>query len=237
MRMPEPGRKRGRERVYNVEKTREAILNAAEAVFAEHGFDGTSVDAIAAEAGYNKSLIFQYFGDKLSLYAQVLKRADREANELLARVFAPLLEDETAPFHAPQLRNFLVTMMQTLFDYLLEHPRFVRMLTWEMAEGWQTYAQIASQFSTEDRDQFETLFHRARSAGLFRSGFIPTLQLATVGQVCLTYLASLPLYQRLLPEQDVAAVENLAQARAYLVDFVVAGMMADPAETNPEKGS
>jgi TetR/AcrR family transcriptional regulator len=167
----------------------------------------------------------------------VLKRADRESNELLGRVFAPLLEDETATFHASQLRNFLVTMIQTLFDYLLEHPRFVRMLTWEMAEGWQTYVQIASQFSTEDRDQFETLFYKARSAGLFRSGFIPTLQLATVGQVCLTYLASLPLYQRLLPEEDVAAAENLAHARAYLVDFIVAGMMVDPAETKPEKGS
>ena len=234
--MPEPGRKRGRERVYNAEKTREAILDAAEAVFAERGFHGTAVDAIAAEAGYNKSLIFQYFGDKLGLYAQVLKRADREANELLTRVFATLLEDETA-FQVSQLRTFLKTMVQTLFDYLLKHPRFVRMLTWEMAEGWQTYAQIASQFSTEDRDQFEVLFHKARSAGLFRSGFVPTLQLATVGQMCLSYLTSLPLYQKLLPEEDVASAESLAQAREYLVDFVVAGMLVDSAETKSEKGS
>src|SRR5438067_12849186 len=103
--MPEPKRKRGRERVYDAERTRETILNAAEAVFAEHGFDGTSVDAIAAEAGYNKSLIFQYFGNKLGLYTQVLKRADREMSELLARVFAPLLQDETAAAHAHQFRT------------------------------------------------------------------------------------------------------------------------------------
>ncbi len=165
------------------------------------------------------------------------KRADREANELLARVFAPLLEDETAASHAHQFRTFLQTMIQTLFDYLLEHPRFVRMLTWEMAEGWQTYAQIASQFPTEDVDQFETLFHKARSAGLLRSGFVPVIQLTTVGQMCLTYLASLPLYQVLLPEEDVSSPESRARAREYIVDFVVAGMMADPAETKPEKGS
>ena len=228
--MSESGKKRG-------ETTREAILTAAEVVFAEHGFDGARIDTIAEASGYNKTLIFRYFGDKLGLYAEVLKRADREANELLARVFAPLLEDETAAAHAHQFRTFLATMMQTLFDYLLAHPRFVRILTWEMAEGWQTYAQIASQFPAEDTDQFETIIHKARSAGLLLSSFLPVIQLSTVGQMCLTYLASLPLYQLLLPEEDVSSVESQARAREYLVDFVVAGMMADPAETKPEKGS
>jgi AcrR family transcriptional regulator len=230
MSMSESGKRRG-------ETTREAILTAAEVVFAEHGFDGARIDTIAEVSGYNKTLIFRYFGDKLGLYAEVLKRADREANELLAGVFAPLLEDETAASHAHQFRTFLATMMQTLFDYLLAHPRFVRILTWEMAEGWQTYAQIASQFPAEDTDQFETIIHKARSAGLLRSSFLPVIQLSTVGQMCLTYLASLPLYQLLLPEEDVSSVESQARAREYLVDFVVAGMMADPAETKPGKGS
>src|SRR5579884_2390918 len=55
--MTEARRKRGRERVYDVQRTREAILSAAETLFAERGFDGTSVDAIASRAGYNKSLL------------------------------------------------------------------------------------------------------------------------------------------------------------------------------------
>ena len=154
------------------------------------------------------------------------KRADREANELLARVFALLLEDETAASHAHQFRTFLQTMIQTLFDYLLEHPRFVRMLTWEMAEGWQTYAQIASQFPTEDVDQFETLFHKARSAGLLGSDFVPIIQLTMMVPICQAYLAYLPLYQRLLPGEDLSSASGLARARDYLVDFVVTGIMS-----------
>ncbi len=225
--MPESGRKRGRERIYDAQRTREAILNAAETVFAERGFAGTSVDAIAAQAGYNKSLIFQYFGDKLGLYTQVLKRADRESNELLARVFAPLLEDKALTFQAYQLKAFLETMLHIVFDYLLEHPRFVRILTWEMAEGWQTYAQIASQFSTEDVDQFELLFRKAQHAGLFRSSFVPVIQLTTIMQIYMTYLASLPLYRVLLPQQDVFSAESQARAREYIVNFIVSGMMAD----------
>lgn len=78
----ETRRKQGRERVYDAQSTREAILSAAETLFAERGFDGTSMDAIASQAGYNKSLLFQYFGDKLGLYSQILKHSDREMANL-----------------------------------------------------------------------------------------------------------------------------------------------------------
>jgi AcrR family transcriptional regulator len=235
--MSEPRRKRGRERVYDVQRTREAILSAAEAVFAEHGFDGTSVDAIAAEAGYNKSLLFQYFGDKLGLYTEVLKRADREMGELLARIFASGLASETVALQAQQFRAFLATMVQTLFDYLLEHPRLVYMLTWEMAEGWQTFAQIASQFPPEESAQFEPLFRKARGAGLLRSDFVPMIQLTMVVPLCQAYLVYLPLYQQLLPGEDLSSASGLARARDYFVDFVVAGMMSGLPETKTEKGS
>ncbi len=213
--MPEPRRKRGRERIYDAERTREAILGAAEAVFAEHGFDG----------------------NKPGLYTQVLKRADREMGELLAREFASGLSNETVALQAHQFRAFLATMVQTLFDYLLEHPRMVRMLTWEMAEGWQTFAQIASQFPPEDTAQLEPLFHKARGAGLLRSDFIPMIQLTMMVPMCQAYLAYLPLYQRLLPGEDLSSASGLARAREYLVDFVVAGMMSGLPETKTEKGS
>src|SRR5437588_1622252 len=117
--MPEPRRKRGRERIYDAQRTRETILSAAEAVFAEHGFDGTSVDAIASRAGYNKSLLFQYFGDKLGLYSQVLRRADREMGELMNRTFAPMvlrLADERVVLQAEEFRAFLITTVRSIFD-------------------------------------------------------------------------------------------------------------------------
>src|SRR5579863_7304580 len=90
-RMTETRQKRGRKHVYDAQSTREAILSAAETLFAERGFDGTSVDAIASQAGYNKSLLFQYFGDKLGLYSQVLKRSDQEMATLMGRTFAPMV--------------------------------------------------------------------------------------------------------------------------------------------------
>jgi len=226
--MTEARRKRGRERVYDAQSTRETILSAAETLFAERGFDGTSVDAIASQAGYNKSLLFQYFGDKLGLYSQVLKRSDQEMGALMERTYASVssrLANESAILQAEEFRAFLVTMVRSIFDYLLEHPRLVRVLTWEMAAGWQTFAQIASQFAPEDRARALPLFERAREAGLLRSDFVPTIQFMMTVPWCQIYLGYLPLYQRLLPDEDLASARRLADAREYLVDFVVSGMM------------
>jgi AcrR family transcriptional regulator len=230
--MSEPGSRRGR--VHDAEGAREAILNAAETVFAEHGFDGARVDAIAAAAGYNKSLIFQYFGDKLNLYVEVVRRADRELSELQVQLLSPVLEDETIAFNAHKFRTFLETTCRILFDYLVAHPRFVRMLLWEQAEGWQTYAKIASQFNTDDNAQLEALFHKARSAGLLRSDIEPLMQLTMVLQICLSYLTFIPLYQMvILPDEDLSSSAALARAREFIVTLIVSGMMMDPPETKP----
>src|ERR1700729_263715 len=51
-----------------------AILAAAEAVFAEHGFGGATMAAIAARAGVPKPNIHYYFPTKLRLYRAVVER-------------------------------------------------------------------------------------------------------------------------------------------------------------------
>ena len=137
------------------EKTRTAILDAAETVFAEHGFDGARIDAIAAASGHNKTLIFRYFGDKLNLYAEVLKRVDKQAGEPLMQLIEPLLGDETLLSDAHRFREFLKAALGTFFDYMTAHPRIMRMILWEHAEGWQTYVKVASLFEIEGFDRFD----------------------------------------------------------------------------------
>ena len=53
--------------------TRELIFAAAAASFSTHGFDGVSVDAIAAAAGVNKAMIYYHFEGKLGLYRAVVR--------------------------------------------------------------------------------------------------------------------------------------------------------------------
>jgi TetR/AcrR family transcriptional regulator len=221
MSMAESGRRRG-------ETTREAILEAAEIVFAEHGFDGARVDTIANVSGYDKKLIFHYFGDKLGLYAQVLKRIDGQWSELQAHLLGLLFEDETLASDAHRLRAFLKTALGAFFDYLVEHPRVMRISLWEHAEGWQTYAKIASQFAPAALAQVEALFSQARRAGLLRSDFNPIVLLLLAEQICWLYPTSLPFYQMVLPDKDFSSTESRARAREHLIEFLVAGMLVDP---------
>ncbi len=55
--------------------TREAILDASRELFADHGYEGASLRAIAARAGVDPALIRHFFGNKRSLFARV--SADR----------------------------------------------------------------------------------------------------------------------------------------------------------------
>ncbi len=227
--MSEPGGSR-RGRVHDAEGAREAILNAAEAIFAEHGFDGARIDAIAATAGYNKSLLFQYFGDKLGLYTAVLRRADREMNEMQTHIFSSLLDEEIASnIHA--FKQLLKTTIGAFFDYMIEHPQFMRMMAWEMAEGWQIFAKVMSERDREDMVQFRTLLYKVQEAGLLRPGFDPAVQLTLALYHCLYYPAFVPLFQMLLPGEDFSSASALAHAREYIIESLAAGVVVDHPET------
>ena len=69
--------------------TRDAILDAALTLFAEHGFDGASVRAIAGRAGVDPALVRHFFGDKETLFATAV--ADRTT--IPAQVLSQLSRD------------------------------------------------------------------------------------------------------------------------------------------------
>jgi AcrR family transcriptional regulator len=53
--------------------TREAILSAARAQFAEHGYDGATIRAIARTAGVDPALVHHFYGSKESLFAAAMQ--------------------------------------------------------------------------------------------------------------------------------------------------------------------
>ena len=216
------------------EQTREAILTAAEIVFAEHGFDGARIDTIADVSGFNKTLIFRYFGDKLGLYAAMLRRIDKQALEIQAQLLGPLLTDETLTRDAHRFRDFLKTAFGAFFDYMVHHPRLMRMLIWEHAGGWQAYAKIASLFEVEGLEHFEVLFQGAQKAGLLRSTGDPFVVFLLAEQICWVFPTSLPFYQMVLPNRDFSSASALAFAREQISEFIVAGILVDPKDGNGE---
>jgi len=226
-----PDSRRGR--MHDAEGARQAILDAAEEVFAEHGFDGARIDAIAHTAGYNKSLIFQYYGDKLALYAEVIRRADEQTRSMQNDALNNLLNANTAT-DAGEVRKLLGVYIDWFFDYLVEHPRIERIYMWEMAKGWQTFSKILSQRDFDDVDQFAPVLAKLQSAGLLRSNLNPLLQLSPAMFMCSLYLAILPLYKVLMPSVDFSSPAELAHGREFVTEFIIHGLLISLAEVKPK---
>lgn len=62
-------------RLSKSDRTRASILASARRLFAESGYDGTSVRDIAADAGIDPALVIRYFGNKDALFAQAAEFA------------------------------------------------------------------------------------------------------------------------------------------------------------------
>src|SRR5574337_941522 len=67
-----PERCNGPGRPKDLEK-RAAILEAAKRLFPQHGFEGTSMDAVAAEAGVSKLTVYSHFGGKEALFVETVR--------------------------------------------------------------------------------------------------------------------------------------------------------------------
>ncbi len=107
---------------WNTQETQRKLRAAAFAEFAEHGPDGTTMDRIAESAGVNKERLYKYFGDKRSLFTEVL-------TEELAKLSAAVELDEAG------VRDIGEFAGRT-FDYHAAHPELVRLLLWEgLASG------------------------------------------------------------------------------------------------------
>ncbi len=59
----------------NISDRKEAILAAAEAVFAANGYAATTIEAVAAKAGIAKGSVYNYFQSKEALFEQVFTKA------------------------------------------------------------------------------------------------------------------------------------------------------------------
>ena len=66
---------------------REQLIEVGRTLFAEKGFDATSIEEVAARANVSKPVVYEHFGGKEGLYAVVV---DREMSDLLNRLTAAL---------------------------------------------------------------------------------------------------------------------------------------------------
>ena len=106
---------------------REQLIDVARGLIAERGFEGTSVEEIAARAEVSKPVVYEHFGGKEGLYAVVV---DREVQQLLTMMRTALT--------AGGPRELLTQAAFALLDYIEQHPDGFRILVRDSPVGSAT---------------------------------------------------------------------------------------------------
>ena len=119
-----PPRRAGRRP--GVAATREALLAAGADLFAERGYEGVPVWAIAEKAGVNKAMISYHFGGKRNLYLAIVEATFADIVSQVER-----LAGSRAP--APEVLRGLIAVVGDVASR--RHPHFCTMMLRELLAG------------------------------------------------------------------------------------------------------
>ena len=152
---------------------REQLLDIGRVLFAERGFDATSVEEIASKAGVSKPVVYEHFGGKEGLYAVVV---DREVRRLLEMV--------TGALTAGHPRELLEQAALALLDYIDSNADGFRILVRDspVASSTGTFASMISDIAS----QVEHLLSREFEQRGFDATYAPMYSQMLVGMVALT---------------------------------------------------
>jgi AcrR family transcriptional regulator len=139
------------------EETRQRILRAAAALFAERGYAGATTRAIAAAAGVNEVTIFRHFGNKKSLLLAVIGR-DAPLPRLQAALAGQLEGD---------YRGALLKLGTIFAQTMLEQRRAV-LMSLCAAEQLPEVREAVSQAPAQQRRLLGDYFRRQIEQGVMR---------------------------------------------------------------------
>jgi AcrR family transcriptional regulator len=152
---------------------RQQLLDVARALFAEKGFDGTSIEEIAHRAGVSKPVVYEHFGGKEGVYAVVV---DREMRNLLDLIVSAL--------SAGHPRELLEQAARALLEYIDNSTDGFRVLVRDspVASTTGTFSSLLNDIAS----QVEHILGVHFTARGYDAKLAPLYSQALVGMVALT---------------------------------------------------
>jgi AcrR family transcriptional regulator len=120
------------DRERNPVRSRAAILDAAEKLFAEKGYEATSLSEVGAAAGVSRGTPGYFFGSKQELYDAVLERCYEEVRQAVRAGRARALASQQPP------EAILAGAVSDYFDFLAARPNFIRLIERRALSGGGT---------------------------------------------------------------------------------------------------
>ena len=98
----------------------QALIEAAEAMFAAHGYDAVGTPEIAQKAGVSVGTFYRYFDDKHEVYLEISRR-------MMAEAYSTTIEGLTpARFIGLERHETIAETIALLFDHVLSRPELSR---------------------------------------------------------------------------------------------------------------
>jgi len=152
-------------KIRDAERSREALLDAAETLFSQRGYDGVSLSEIASAAGLSRGTPNYFFGSKEQLYRSVLERVFADRQAATAQAIEPVVAWCKHDGGTAELRRALATGMDGYMRFLLQRPAFGRFVSWEELAGGRRLHE-AERRSTALEDAFAQVRSVGRPRGL-----------------------------------------------------------------------
>jgi TetR/AcrR family transcriptional regulator len=156
---------RAPEKLRDAERSREAILAAGERLFAERGYDGASLNDIAAEAGLSRGTPSYFFGSKEQLYREVIERTFAAREAATRAAFEPLHAWAEGDGGLEGLRSALTAAAEGYMGFLAKRPSFVKLVMREELAGG-TWMRARPRRGTAMEDAFTAVQAVGQSRGL-----------------------------------------------------------------------
>ncbi len=163
-------------------RTREAILAAAQHEFATKGLSGGRVDEIARRARANKRMIYHYFGNKDGLYLAALERVYEDLRGTERTLDLGHLAPEAA----------IRRLVEFTFDYSRRHPELISLINNEnlhRARHLRKSNKVRELHSPFVK-LIDGILRRGVAEGVFRRGLDPVELYITIAAVGYFYLSN-----------------------------------------------
>ncbi len=195
-----------------VPSTRELIIAEAMRCFADSGYEGTSLNDIAAGVGIRRPSLLHHFPSKEALY--------HEAFEVLLSDWFERLEAAVAAPETGVRKMELV--IQAGFDLFSDNPDYVRLMRREALDGGVHLGIDLAAVLRPMFDRAVTFFEREMDAGVFRRQDPQRLLITGYGAL-LSYFSDAPFLGGLL-DGDALSPAQMALHRKHITSFFVAAL-------------
>ena len=167
-----------------MKSTAEKVLDAAEGLFAEKGYDATSLGDVADHVGIRSPSLYNHFKNKEALYSAVVER-------LLTRFTSPLIE----MLGSDLSRSSVLVWVEKIVSLHHANPNFARLIQHAALSGGPQTEELIERM-------FRPMFERGKVAEEKLNGLAnPDLQpfaIIALNNLIMSYLTMAPLYKDML---------------------------------------